>query len=116
MVCFIFIQNTNYSTGLEQTEKEITAKGGESYSYVVDVSSWTEVYRTTNLVQEQVGKIDILINNAGIFGRDLLVDQAEDKIVKCFQINVLAHYWVSQNQYESINDNITENNNNEFFI
>ena len=90
---YFFVFNMYY-VGMDQTAKEIKAGGGKSHSYVVDVSSREEIYKAAKLVQQEVGKIDILINNAGIAEGDLLVDLADEKIEKSFQVNILAHYWV----------------------
>jgi len=82
--------------GMAQTAKIVEAGGGRSFSYVVDVSSREEIYAAAKQVRAEVGKVDILINNAGIASGDYLVDLAEEEIEKSFQINILAHFWTTK--------------------
>lgn len=50
----------------EQTAAEITAKGGKAFFQKVDVTSKDSVEAAVAHIMEQHGRIDILINNAGI--------------------------------------------------
>src|SRR5580704_15910678 len=49
-----------------QLESAIQSAGGESYFQVVDVSNASAVESATAAVAERWGRIDVLINNAGI--------------------------------------------------
>ena len=53
----------------EQTVSEIEQAGGRAIAAQADVSQPDEVERLVSSVSEQLGPIDILINNAGIFDR-----------------------------------------------
>jgi len=81
---------------LKDTTDEIKAQGGKAFSFVVDVSSREAIYTAARQVEEQIGKVDILINNAGIMESGLLLDLADVKVEKSFRINSLAHFWVSK--------------------
>jgi all-trans-retinol dehydrogenase (NAD+) len=83
-------------SGLDQTAKEVKAGGGRSHSFIVDVSSKEAIYAGAEKVKEQVGKVDILINNAGIAEAGNLVELEDAKIEKSFQINILAHYFTTK--------------------
>lgn len=54
-----------------------------------------QIIATAKIVKEQVGVVTILINNAGIMPTHSLPQQTEGEIRKTFEINVLAHFWVS---------------------
>lgn len=46
-------------------------------------------------VKEEVGNVSILVNNAGVvYTSDLFATQ-DAQIEKTFEVNVLAHFWVS---------------------
>lgn len=46
-------------------------------------------------VKEEVGNVSILVNNAGVvYTSDLFATQ-DPQIEKTFEVNVLAHFWVS---------------------
>lgn len=50
----------------ESLEKELTSKGVRAKGYRVDVSDFSAVQNTVQTVLEDFGKIDVLVNNAGI--------------------------------------------------
>ena len=50
----------------EVTRTEIEAGGGEAVAAVVNTTQPEQVVATTQAVQDQYGRIDVLINNAGI--------------------------------------------------
>src|SRR3990170_5914234 len=54
---------------LEETAKEISALGAECLAVVCDVSLEESVAKTAQEVQEKFGRIDVLINNAGVMTR-----------------------------------------------
>ncbi len=45
-------------------------------------------------VQNEVGTVTILINNAGIMPQHELLQHTEKVIRMIFEINVLAHFWM----------------------
>lgn len=51
---------------LEFTTNELKGQGYKVYSYLVDVSNLDQVKEMAQKVSQDVGKIDILINNAGV--------------------------------------------------
>lgn len=59
----------NYRSSKEeavQVVDEIVAAGGEALAYQADVRCRDEVLKLTNDVVERMGRIDVLINNAGL--------------------------------------------------
>jgi 3-oxoacyl-[acyl-carrier protein] reductase len=61
----VFIWDMNEMKG-QQSAEEIIANGGIAYFMKVNTALYGEVEMATNKVIEQCGRIDILINNAGI--------------------------------------------------
>lgn len=61
----VFIWDMNEDKGL-QTVKEIEEAGGKAFFRKVNTASYTEVEAATLAAIEQGGRVDILINNAGI--------------------------------------------------
>ncbi|MDP8939596.1 MAG: SDR family oxidoreductase [Actinomycetota bacterium] len=85
------------SGALDAVVEEIKAQTGrDAYGFVCDVSDREEVYRTADKVHESVGKVDILINNAGIVSGRRLMDLSDEKIEAVIGVNVLALYWVTK--------------------
>ena len=52
-------------------------------------------YCIPSQVKDDIGDVDILINNAGIVtGRNFL-ECDDEKIIKTMDVNTMAHFWVS---------------------
>ena len=58
----------------EQTVARIQAKGGEAYAIQTDISDEHQVNALLQQTVTRYGQLDILINNAGIFGGGRLAD------------------------------------------
>jgi all-trans-retinol dehydrogenase (NAD+) len=83
------------SAGNEETVKEIKDAGGKAYGYVVDVSSRASIYEAADTVKTEIGKVEILINNAGIVSGRKLLDIPDHLIEKTMQVNTMSNFWVS---------------------
>jgi NAD(P)-dependent dehydrogenase (short-subunit alcohol dehydrogenase family) len=68
--------------------EEISKFGRTSLAYKVDVSNSSEVNSAINQVIKEYGRIDIMVNNAGIYPESLVVDMASRKI-----LSALHCYW-----------------------
>lgn len=70
------------------------------YNFVVlrrcDVSNREEVFKVAARVKADVGDVTILLNNAGIMPSRPFLETTTEEIRKIFDINVLAHFWVSE--------------------
>ena len=76
-----------YEKGGEETTS-IIKKTGEGYFTKVDVTNREELKQTTRDVLESYGRIDILINNAGIAQDALLLNMTEDQWNRVIDINL----------------------------
>merc|ERR1719433_2399267 len=79
--------------GNEETVSMIKAEGKKAYSYTVDMSSKDAIYDTAKKTQSAVGHVSILVNNAGIVSGTALLDTPDTKIIRTFDVNILAHFW-----------------------
>jgi len=79
--------------GLIKVSEEIKKEGGDVHTYKVDLSSREEIYRIADAVKEDVGKVDVLVNNAGIVsGKNIL--EVSDKMAQLtLDVNTAAHFW-----------------------
>lgn len=74
-------------------EAESASRGLSVKAMAVDVSNREAVYEAATRVLAEYGAVDILVNNAGIVSGKTLLETADEKIEKTFQVNVLAHFW-----------------------
>merc|ERR1711915_15893 len=79
--------------GNDETAKMIKKEGGKVFTYKVDMSNREEIYEMATKVQEEVGDVTILVNNAGIVSGSLLLETPDNKIIKTFDVNIMAHFW-----------------------
>jgi NAD(P)-dependent dehydrogenase (short-subunit alcohol dehydrogenase family) len=63
----------------QQVVEEITAMGGEAVANYDDVSDWEGAQRLVNQAIDTYGKLDVLVNNAGILRDRMLVNMAEEE-------------------------------------
>jgi len=81
------------TAGNEETVRLIKSNGGRAHAYTVDLCSKTKIYEAAEKLKSDVGPVTILINNAGIVSGSALLDTPDEKIVRTFDVNVLAHFW-----------------------
>ena len=69
--------------------------GSKVYAYVCDLSSREEIYKVAARVKKEVGSVSVLVNNAGVMKVHTIIDAKDEDIEQTFQVNSLAHFWVS---------------------
>jgi len=80
-------------SGNEETVRQIKKNGGTAYAYTVDLCSRHKIYDAAERVKSDIGSVHILINNAGIVSGSTILDTPDDKIIRTYDVNVLAHFW-----------------------
>ena len=79
--------------GLTTVAAEIARAGSRVNSYFCDVTDRQVVYGTADRVRNEVGKVDILINNAGVVSGKLFLECADEELERTMAVNTLAHFW-----------------------
>lgn len=80
--------------GNEETARLIRDTGGKAWTYVCNVGDPKTVYETAARVRDEVGRVDIVVNNAGVVSGKRLMDLPDEMVARTFQINAMAHFWV----------------------
>lgn len=81
----------NYAGGLEAAEETVSAivsAGGDAIAVQADVSKSAEVKAMFDHAIAHYGKIDVLVNNAGIMITKLIKDTTDEDFTRQFDINV----------------------------
>ena len=81
---------------LKNVKAEIEALGVKAAYATVDVSSLEEVEKAIEKVTKELGKADILINNAGIGGFATLLDMDPVQWKKIIDVNIMGTYYVTR--------------------
>jgi 3-oxoacyl-[acyl-carrier protein] reductase len=72
----------------EQNVLKIKANGGDAFAIRADVSKAEEVKDLFDLAIAHYGRIDVLVNNAGIMITKLLKDTTDEDFTRQFDVNV----------------------------
>ena len=82
--------------GAEEMAREIESAGGKAIATKTDVTDSKEVEQMVQRTIEKFGKIDILINNAGIIARSSVMDMKEEELDRTFEVNLKGVVLCSQ--------------------
>ena len=83
----------NYSSspdGAEKVVKEITEAGGKAIAVGASVSNEGEVNTLFDKAREAFGKVDVLVNNAGVYAFAPLESVTADEYKRIYDTNVLG--------------------------
>ena len=75
---------------LRAIEREITAAGGSAVSIPTDLADREQVARLAKETDAVFGRVDVLVNNAGIHWVRSLVDTAPDAMAELLEVNLLS--------------------------
>ena len=59
----------------------------------MDLTDRHKIYEAAKEVKENIGSVSILINNAGIVSGTTVLGTPDEKIIRTFDVNILAHFW-----------------------
>lgn len=70
--------------------------GANAHGYLVDITDREAVYATAAQVREDVGAVDVLINNAGIVTGVPFLELPDEMIERTFQVNAISLFWTAR--------------------
>ncbi|HEV7551123.1 MAG TPA: 3-oxoacyl-[acyl-carrier-protein] reductase [Candidatus Angelobacter sp.] len=81
---------------LASVAKEIESKGGQAATFRMDVSNESEVKNAIKAVIERFGKVEILVNNAGVTKDTLLMRMKKEEWDTVIQTNLTGAFYTTQ--------------------
>lgn len=87
----VFLVDLNASA-IEETKKTIAAKGGSAHTVTCNVADQQQVTNAFQQIIQQTGRIDILVNSAGIAHIGKLESTQAADFEKIFNVNVKGVY------------------------
>lgn len=97
----------NYSSdkeGAERVVNEITGNGGKAIAVHASVAVADDVKRLFKETRDAFGKVDVLVNNAGVFKFEPLETVTEEEFHRQFNINVLGTILATQQAVQDFSD------------
>ena len=101
----VIVNYSSSETEANETVKTIIANGGEAIAIKADVSIRKEVTHLFDKTIEVYGKIDVLVNNAGVMKSKKLKDITEQDFDIHFNVNVKGLYNTLQEAESKLADN-----------
>lgn len=74
---------------LKEAKAAVEATGATCSTYVIDITDREKVYA----VAKQIGKVDVLINNAGIVSGKPFLECTDEQCIRTMNVNCIAHFW-----------------------
>ena len=81
---------------LNELKKEIEKEGGVAFVFQLDINSVNQINEVFQLIYEQFGCIDILINNAGLGNNHAALDVKEADWDEMMSVNLKGLFFCSQ--------------------
>lgn len=97
----------NYTKNADEAKKVVAgieANGGKAVAVQADVSKVADVRRLFREAEQAFGRLDILINNAGIFWAKPLADVTEEEYDDIFAVNAKGQFFAIQEAAKRIAD------------
>lgn len=103
----VIINYVSDKEGAEQLAAKINADGGDAIAVYADVSKSAEVKNMFDTALAHYGKIDVLVNNAGIMLTKLIKDTTDEDFTRQFGINVRGTFNTMREAATRLADNGT---------
>lgn len=86
--------------GAEQTAREIAEMGGRSLTYACDVADYQQVEELVAKVNQDLGPVYVLVNNAGITRDKLVVQMGEEDFQRVLDVNLKGTFNLIRHTYQ----------------
>lgn len=101
----VVVNHSNSEAEAQATVDAIIENGGAAISVKADVSQKQDVVQLFDKAIETYGKVDVLVNNAGIMTSKLLKDCTDDDFTNQFNVNVRGVFNTLQEADSKLADN-----------
>lgn len=82
------------AAGLEETAAALRRGGTKVWTRVLDISDREAVYEAARSLEKEPGRIDVLINNAGVVYTGEILTLSDDLHRKQVEVNLLGNLWM----------------------
>lgn len=90
----VVINYRNTAEGAEQVATMVKAFGQRALIHKADVSRWDEVQAMIETTMREMGRLDAIVNNAGIYKRSTLPDTEMSEWHEALDVNLTGSWYV----------------------
>ena len=92
----IVIDYVAHPEATEALEKQVAALGDQAIGVDADVSKVTDLQKLINAAVEKFGRVDVMVNNAGVETRTSVLNTTEQQYEKVLAINLKSAFFGTQ--------------------
>jgi glucose 1-dehydrogenase len=92
----LVIDYVSHPEAADAVEKEIEGFGGSAVGVQADVSKVEDLQRLVGATVEKFGRLDIMVNNAGVETRTSILDTTEEQYEKVLSVNLKSAFFGTQ--------------------
>ena len=92
----IVIDYVAHPEATESLEKQVTALGDQAIGVQADVSKVADLQNLINAAVQKFGRVDIMVNNAGIETRTSVLNTTEQQYEQVLAINLKSAFFGTQ--------------------
>lgn len=92
----VVVNYASSKAGADAVVAEITSAGGRAIAVQGDVSKASEAQGLIDVAVKQFGRLDVLVNNSGLYEFAAIEDVTEDHYRRQFDVNVLGILFATQ--------------------
>ena len=92
----VVIDYRSHPEATEELEREIGSYGGSSFGVQADVSKLDDIQRLIDAAVAQYGRVDVMVNNAGVETRTSVLDTTPEQYDKVLDVNLRGVFFATQ--------------------
>jgi glucose 1-dehydrogenase len=92
----IVIDYVSHPEATEALEKQVAALGDQAIGLDADVSKVADLQKLISAAVQKFGRLDVMVNNAGVETRTSVLDTTEEQYERVLQINLKSAFFGTQ--------------------